>query len=57
MKLYGTTSFFVLTKNRSLEGIFFFSTGLLKIGDLLSCNNTTTFSFKDLLLNPEQSFL
>ena len=33
-----------------------FSIGLLKIGDLLSCSNTTTFSFINLLLNPEQSF-
>ena len=34
-----------------------FSIGLLKIGDLLSCNNTTTFIFitMNLLLNPEQS--
>ena len=33
-----------------------FSIGLLKIGDLLSCNNITTFSFTNLLLNSEQSF-
>ena len=33
-----------------------FSIGLLKIGDLLSCNNTTIFGFTNLLLNPEQSF-
>ena len=33
-----------------------FSIGLLKIGDLLSCNNSTTFSATNLLLNPEQSF-
>ena len=53
MKLYGTTSFFVSTKNQSSEGSF--SIGRLKLGDLLSCNNTTTFSFTNLLLNPEQS--
>ena len=34
-----------------------FSIGLLKIADLLSCDNTTTtFSFTNPLLNPEQSF-
>ena len=33
-----------------------FSIGLLKIADLLSCDNTTTFNFTNLLLNPEQSF-
>ena len=54
MKLYGTTSFFVLTKNQSLEAIFF-SIGVLKIGDLLLCNNTTTFSFTNLLLNPDSA--
>ena len=27
----------------------FFSIGLLEIGDLLSCNNTTIFSFTNLL--------
>ena len=32
-----------------------FSIGLLKIGDSLSCNNST-FSVTNLLLNPEQSF-
>ena len=32
------------------------STGLLKIADLLSCDYTTTFSFTNLLLNPDQSF-
>ena len=32
------------------------SIGLLKIADLLSCDNPTTFSFTNLLLNPEQSF-
>ena len=33
-----------------------FSIGLLKIADLLSCDNTTIFSFTNLLLNPEQIF-
>ena len=33
-----------------------FSIGLLKIGDLLLGKNTTTSSFTNLLLNPEQSF-
>ena len=28
----------------------------MKTGDLLSCNNTTIFSFTSLLLNPEPSF-
>ena len=55
MKLYGTTSFFVLTK-KSVCRRDLFSIGLSKIGDLLSCNNTTTFRFMNLLLNPEQSF-
>ena len=32
-----------------------FSIGLLKVGDLLSCNNTTAFSFTNILLDPEQS--
>ena len=56
MKLYGTTSFFVLTKKKSVFWKDLFSLGLLKIGDLLSCKNTTTSSFTNLLLNPEQSF-
>ena len=34
----------------------FFSISLLEIGDLLSSNNATIFSFTNLLLNPEQSF-
>ena len=54
MKLFGTTNFVVLTENRSLKGIFF-SIGLLKIADLPSGDNTT-FSFTNLMLNPEQSF-
>ena len=33
-----------------------FSISLLKIADLLSCDSTATFSFTNLLLNPEQSF-
>ena len=55
MKLYGKTSFFVLTTNRSFEGIFF-SIGVLEIGDLLLCSNTAIFGFTNLFLNPDQSF-
>ena len=36
--------------------VFFFSIGLLKVRGLLSCNNTATFSFTNLLLNPEQFY-
>ena len=47
---------FLCADKKSVFGKDLFSIGLLKIGDLLSCDNTTTFSFTTLLLNPEQSF-
>ena len=47
---------FLCADKKSVFGTDLFSIGLLKIGDLLPCDNTTTFSFTNLLLNPEQSF-
>ena len=48
---------FLCVNKKSVFRRDLFSIGLLKIGDLLSCSNTTTtFSFTNLLLNSEQSF-